>query len=199
MTEPTIKYPDRMAKKEFYPVAYKWMVLSRKTEEKLRELFKKRYVKGTVTLGLGNEATAVGMSLPLRRGRDVVSFLHRDFAAHLIMGSTPFQLFNQYMANAESPTHGREGNAHHGNARERRFPMISHLGDMVSLVVGGTWAARKQGEDIVGVSVSGDGGTSTGDFHESLNIASVRKSPVLFLIENNYYAYSVPTRLQYNC
>jgi 2-oxoisovalerate dehydrogenase E1 component len=188
-----------MTQKEFYPNAYKWMILSRKTEEKLRELFKKRYVKGTVTMGFGNEATAVGMGLPLRRGQDVVSFLHRDFAAHLIMGSTPLQLLNQYMANAESPTRGREGNAHHGNADERRFPMISHLGNMVSLVVGGTWAARKRGEDIVGVSVSGDGGTSTGDFHESLNIASVRKVPVLFLIENNHYAYSVPTRLQYNC
>ena len=199
MTESTIKYPGRMTKKEFYPNAYKWMVLSRKTEEKLRELFKKRYVKGTVTMGFGNEATAVGMTLPLRRGKDVVSLLHRDFAAHLIMGSRPLDLFNQYMANAESPTHGREGNAHHGCARERRFPMISHLGNMVSLVVGGVWAARKNGEDVVGLSVSGDGGTSTGDFHESLNIASVRKVPALFLIENNHYAYSVPTSLQYNC
>ena len=150
-------------------------------------------------MGFGNEAAAVGLALPLRRGKDVVSLLHRDFAAHLIMGSKPLDLFNQYMANAESPTHGREGNAHHGCARERRFPMISHLGNMVSLVVGGVWAARKNGEDVVGLSVSGDGGTSTGDFHESLNIASVRKVPTLFLIENNHYAYSVPTRLQYNC
>jgi 2-oxoisovalerate dehydrogenase E1 component len=70
---------------------------------------------------------------------------------------------------------------------------------MMSLVVGGTWAARKNGEDAFGLSIVGDGGTSTGDFHESLNIASVRKVPVLFLIENNYYAYSVPTRLQYHC
>jgi 2-oxoisovalerate dehydrogenase E1 component len=188
-----------MKKEELYPCAYQWMVLSRKTDEKFAELFRKRYVKGTVTQGIGNEATSAGMGLPLRPGKDIVSIMHRDVATHLILGSTPYQLFCQYMANADSPTHGREGNAHHGNAQQRKFPMISHLGDMMSLVVGGTWAARKNGEDVFGLSIVGDGGTSTGDFHESLNIASVRKVPVLFLIENNAYAYSVPTRLQYNC
>jgi len=79
---------------------------------------------------------------------------------------------------------------HHGDASRREFPMISHLGDMLSLVVGEPGRARKNGEDVFGLSIIGDGGTSTGDFHESLNIASVRKVPVLFLIENNHYAYS---------
>ena len=79
------------------------------------------------------------------------------------------------MANAQSPTHGREGNVHHGNAATRRFPMISHLGKMPSLVVGATWAARRAGEDVFGLAVVGDGGTSTGEIHESLNIASVQK------------------------
>jgi 2-oxoisovalerate dehydrogenase E1 component len=199
MINPVPQFPLRMKKEEFYPSAYAWMVLSRKLDEKFGELFKKRYVKGTVTQSIGNEATATGMGLPLRPGHDVVSIMHRDLAAHLIMGNTPYELFCQYMANAESPTHGREGNVHHGDAGRRKLPMISHLGDMVSLVVGGTWAARQNGEDVFGLSVIGDGGSSTGDFHESLNIASVRRVPVLFLIENNHYAYSVPTRLQYHC
>jgi len=193
------RFPSRMEKKDLYPSAYQWMILSQKMDEKFGELFRKRYVKGTVTQGLGNEATAVGMGLPLRPGKDIVSIMHRDLATHLILGSTPYELFCQFMANSDSPTHGREGNAHHGNASRRKFPMISHLGDMLSLVVGGTWAARQKGEDVFGLSIIGDGGTSTGDFHESLNIASVRKVPVLFLIENNHYAYSVPTRLQYHC
>ena len=192
-------FPARMKKEELYPCAFRWMILSRKMDEKFAELFRKRYVKGTVTQSIGNEATAAAMALPLRPGKDIVSIMHRDLPAHLIFGSEPYQLFCQYMANAESPTHGREGNVHHGNAGQRRLPMISHLGDMLSLVVGGTWAARRNGEDVFGLSIVGDGGTSTGDFHESLNIASVRKVPVLFLIENNHYAYSVPTRLQYNC
>jgi 2-oxoisovalerate dehydrogenase E1 component len=77
--------------------------------------------------------------------------------------------------------------------------MISHLGKMLSVVVGGTWAARNNGEQVFGLAVIGDGGTSTGEFHESLNIASVHKVPVLFVVENNHYAFSTPTAVQYNC
>ena len=128
-----------------------------------------------------------------------MSIMHRDVIGHLLLGSTPYQLFCQYMANDQSPTHGREGNVHHGNAATRRFPMISHLGKMPSLVVGATWAARRAGEDVFGLAVVGDGGSSTGEIHESMNIASVQKSPVLFLIENNYYAFSTPISAQYNC
>ena len=175
------------------------MFRSRRLEERLLELFQKGYVKGTVASSVGNEATTIGMSMPLRPGRDVLSLLHRDLGAHLLLGATPYQLLCQYLANAESPTHACEGNVHHGDAASRRFPMISHLGKMLSLVVGGTWAARRNGEQVFGLAVIGDGGTSTGEFHESLNIASVHKVPVLFLIENNHYAFSTPTSVQYNC
>lgn len=188
-----------MSQAEFYTAAYPLMLLSRRMEDRLLELFQKGYVKGTVTMSAGTEATAVGMTMPLRPGRDVVSLLHRDFAGHLLLGATPHQLFCQYMANADSPTHGREGNAHHGDAGARRLPMISHLGKMTSLVVGGTWAARRAGEEVFGLVVVGDGGSSTGEIHESLNMASVQKVPVLFLIENNQYSFSTPTNLQYNC
>lgn len=193
------RYPQRLSQEAFYSVAYPLMVLSRRLEQRLLELFQKGYVKGTVTISIGNEGTTVGMSMPLRPGRDVVSLLHRDFAAHLLLGSTPYQLVCQYLSNVESPTHGREGNVHHGDAGNRRFPMISHLGKMLSLVVGGTWAARRHGEEVFGLAVIGDGGSSTGEFHEALNIASVHKTPVLFLIENNHYSFSTPTSAQYNC
>ncbi len=193
------RYPQRLSQAEFYAAAYPLMLLSRRMEERMLELFQKGYVKGTVTISIGNEATAAGMTLPLRSGRDVVSLLHRDFAGHLALGSTPYQLFCQYMANAESPTHGREGNVHHGDASRRRFPMISHLGKMLSLVVGATWEARRAGEDAFGLAAIGDGGSSTGEFHESLNVASVRQVPVLFLIENNHYSFSTPANLQYHC
>ena len=195
----SLRFPQRLSQPEFLAAAYPLMLLSRRMEERLLELFQKGYVKGTVTMGDGNEATAAGFAMPLRPGRDVVSLLHRDFAAHLLLGATPYELFCQYMANAESPTHGREGNCHHGDAARRRLPMISHLGKMLSLVVGGTWAARREGEDIFGLAVIGDGGSSTGEFHESLNLASVRKVPVLFLIENNHYSFSTPTSFQYHC
>lgn len=197
---PEIKrFPQRLSEAEFYAAAYPLMLLSRRMEERLLELFQKGYVKGTVTMSAGNEATAVGMTMPLRPGRDTVSLLHRDFAGHLILGASPHQLFCQYMANAESITHGREGNCHHGDAVRRRFPMISHLGKMPSLVVGSTWAARRQGEDVFGLAVVGDGGSSTGEIHETLNVASVHRVPVIFLIQNNHYSFSTPTSFQYHC
>jgi 2-oxoisovalerate dehydrogenase E1 component len=193
------RYPQRLERESLYRVAYPLMLLARRLDERLVELYRKGYVKGTVTTGVGNEATAIGMAIPFRPGRDVASLLHRDLGSHLVWGSTPYQLLCQYMANADSPTHAREGNAHHGDAAKRRFPMISHLGQMLSLVVGGTWAARRNKEHAFGLAVIGDGGTSKGDFHESLNLASVHKVPVLFLIENNYYAFSTPTTAQYRC
>ncbi len=193
------RYPERLSPEAFHGAAYPWMFLSRRLEERLLELFQKGYVKGTVTISAGNEGTTVGMAMPFRPGRDILSLLHRDFAAHLLQGATPYELVCQYMANADSPTHGREGNVHHGDAGARRLPMISHLGKMLSLVVGGTWAARRNGEDAFGLAVIGDGGTSTGEFHESLNLASVHRTPVLFLVENNHYAFSTPTSAQYNC
>jgi 2-oxoisovalerate dehydrogenase E1 component len=193
------RYPERLAEQAFYTVAYPLMFLSRRLDEKLLELYRKGYVRGTVTMGIGNEATAAGMALPFWPGRDVVSLLHRDLAAHLLWGATPYRLVCQYMANADSLTDGHEGNCHHGDAAGRRLPMMSHLGKMLSLVVGGTWAARRHGEEVFGLAVIGDGGTSTGEFHEALNIASVRGAPVLFLIQNNHYSFSTPTGAQYRC
>ena len=194
-----VRWPERLGRESLYRVAYPRMYFARRLEERLLELFQKGYVKGTVTMSSGNEAAAIGMAMPLRPGRDVLSLLHRDLGAHLLMGATAYQLLCQYLANADSPTDGCEGNCHHGDAAARRFPMISHLGKMLSVVVGGTWAARRSGEQVFGLTVIGDGGTSTGEFHEALNIASVHHVPVLFLIENNHYAFSTPTSSQYNC
>jgi 2-oxoisovalerate dehydrogenase E1 component len=193
-----IRWPGRLSREALHLAAYPLMLLARRLDERLLELFQKGYVKGTVTSGVGNEATAMA-ALPLRAGRDVVSLLHRDLAAHLLLGATPHELLCQYLANAESPTHGREGNVHHGDAARRRFPMMSHLGRMLSLVVGGVWAARRAGEEVFGLAVIGDGGSSTGEFHEAINLASVRRAPVLFLVENNHYAFSTPTSAQYHC
>jgi 2-oxoisovalerate dehydrogenase E1 component len=188
-----------MSKEQFYPVAYAYMYLSRQMDEMFKELFRKGHVKGTVIICAGNEASSVGMALPFRPGKDVMALLHRDLGAQLVSGVTPLSIFCQFMANENSPTHGREGNVHYGDAAKRRFPMISHLGDMLAPAVGGVWAAKYNNEDTFGITTIGDGGTSTGDFHESLNLASVQKVPIIFLIENNLYAYSTPTEYQYNC
>jgi TPP-dependent pyruvate/acetoin dehydrogenase alpha subunit len=107
LADEVARYPEKLPREAFYRLAYPLMVLSRRLEEGLLELFQKGYVKGTVTISIGNEATALGMSLPFRPGRDVVSLLHRDFIGHLLLGSTPYQLVCQYLANADSRTPGK--------------------------------------------------------------------------------------------
>ncbi|MEM0465237.1 MAG: thiamine pyrophosphate-dependent enzyme [Candidatus Pacearchaeota archaeon] len=191
------RFPKKLNELEFYKIAYPYMYLSRKMEEKITELYRKGYVKGTVTQGIGNEAVAVGISIPFRPGYDPISILHRDFASHLVLGSSPFEVFNQYIANQESPTYAREGNVHWAKASEYRLPMISHLGNMLSVVVGATWQQRRNGFDSYGLGVVGDGGTSKGEFHESINLACVHQVPVLFIIENNFYSFSTPVEYQY--
>lgn len=192
-------FTHRLSREQFLPVAYMYMYMSREMDTRFRELFRKGHVKGTVIISTGNEATTVGMSLPFRSGKDILSILHRDLGAHLVFGMPPLSIFCQYMANENSPTHGREGNVHFSDASKRRFPMISHLGNMMAPTVGGVWGARFNGEDVFGLTTIGDGGSSTGDFHESINLAAVLKTPVVFLIENNGYAYSTPVKNQYAC
>jgi len=199
MTNPIPRFPQILSRPDLLSLGYRYLYFNRTVEETIADLFKKGLAKGTVTQSTGNEATAVGMGIPFRPERDICAVLHRDLSVHLTQGYDLYKIFCQFLANKESPTHAREGNVHFGDAAARRFPMISHLGNMLSLAVGGTWAARERGESAFGLTVIGDGGTSTGEFHEALNIASVRRVPVLFIIENNEYAFSTPTRLQYHC
>jgi 2-oxoisovalerate dehydrogenase E1 component len=105
---------------------------------------------------------------------------------------------NQYCANAHSPTQAREGNVHHGDPANRSLPMISHLGAMISNVLGLTDAQRRQGSAAVGFAIFGDGGSSTGDIHECLNLASLLSLPIVFVVENNRYAYSTPSHEQFS-
>ncbi|MEZ5275398.1 MAG: thiamine pyrophosphate-dependent enzyme [Opitutaceae bacterium] len=173
------------------------MHFARMMDDRIFHLFRQGLIKGTVTGGQGNEGLTVPLALLLDKEIDVVSWTHRDLAGHLIWGGHPGDHLNQYLANAESPTKAREGNAHHGDPAHRSYPMISHLGAMLSNVVGGTDSQRRKGLPAIGVALLGDGGTSTGDVHESMNLASVLGIPVLFIIENNGYAYSTPVSEQY--
>jgi len=178
---------------------YRNMYIARKSEDRIMDLYRQSLVKGTVTSGEGNEGAIVGITSALNPQTDVCNFMQRDFAGYLVWGIPVFHLFCHYLANEESSTGGKDGNVHHGIPTKGLLPMVSHLGVMLPNVTGAVYARRKQGIPAVGVAIIGDGGTSTGDFHEALNIASVLKIPVLFMIENNQWAYSTPTKHQYNC
>lgn len=176
---------------------YAWMHLARTGDNRILELFRQGLIKGTVTGGQGSEALIIPLALLADKDRDVISFTHRGFGGHLIWSGHLCEHLNQYFANALSPTRAREGNVHHGDPLNRSLPMISHLGTMVSNVLGRTDAQRRQGIPAVGFAFFGDGGSSTGDIHESLNLASVLSLPIVFVIENNRYAYSTPLSEQY--
>jgi 2-oxoisovalerate dehydrogenase E1 component len=176
---------------------YAWMQLARATDNRILDLFRQGLIKGTVTGGQGNEALAVAVGLLADKATDVVSFTHRALASHLIWSGHLCDHLNQYFANAHSPTKAHEGNIHHGDPAHRSLPMISHLGTMLSNVCGTTDSQRRLGRAAVGFAAFGDGASSTGDVHESLNLASLLSLPVVFLIENNGYAYSTPVSEQF--
>ncbi|MDG2171117.1 MAG: thiamine pyrophosphate-dependent enzyme [Opitutales bacterium] len=179
------------------PEVYNWMYLSRRTDDRLRDLFRQGLVYGTLAGGQGNEGMAAPIGLLLDREKDVVSFSHRNLASHLIWSDNLCDHLCQYMANSGSPTLGREGNVHHGDPLNRSLPIISHLGPILSSVMGGIDSQRRMGRDAIGIGFFGDGASSTGDIHETMNFAAVLKIPMVFVIENNGYAYSTPTDEQY--
>lgn len=173
------------------------MQLSRTADNRILELFRQGLIKGTVTGGQGHESLVVPLTLLADKSTDVISFSHRGLGGHLIWSDHLCTHLNQYFSNADSPTHAREGNVHHGDPANRSYPMISHLGAMLSCVAGGTDSQRRKGVPAVGFAFVGDGGSSTGDIHESLNLAALLSLPVIFVIENNGYAYSTPVSEQY--
>jgi 2-oxoisovalerate dehydrogenase E1 component len=176
---------------------YAWMYLTRTADNRILELFRQGLIKGTVTGGMGNEGLVVPLALLADKSQDVTCFSHRGLGGHLIWSGHLCEHLNQYFANAGSPTKAREGNIHHGDPKNHSLPMISHLGIMLSNVAGMVDSQRRHGHQAVGFAFFGDGSSSTGDVHESMNLASLLSLPMVFVIENNRYAYSTPLNEQY--
>lgn len=174
---------------------YRWMVLNRTVEERLVNFYRQSKVVGGLYRSLGQEAIAVGTASVLEP-QDVVAPLIRNAGVFLMRGYRPRDLFMQYMAKAGSPTGGRDCNTHFGDVKKGVIAPISMLGAMIPVCAGIAWAGREQGKNLVAVTYIGDGGTSTGDFHEGMNLAAVWKLPLVVVGEANQYAYSTPTHAQ---
>jgi TPP-dependent pyruvate/acetoin dehydrogenase alpha subunit len=175
---------------------YYWMRLTRSLEERLVNLYRQTKVVGGLFRSLGQEACAVGSAYALRR-EDVLSPLIRNLGSMLVKGATPLEVLRQYMAKGDSPTRGRELNIHFGDVEDRNFiGQISHLGDMVPVMAGVTLSFKLRRQNRVGLVYVGDGATSTGAFHEGINLAAVQRCPLVVIVENNRYAYSTPTERQ---
>jgi pyruvate dehydrogenase E1 component alpha subunit/2-oxoisovalerate dehydrogenase E1 component alpha subunit len=179
--------------------AYRVMLLARATEDKLASLYRAGMIKGGVFLGKGQEALSTASSIFLQKG-DIFGPLIRDQAGRLAFGDTVLDTLRTYLGSAKGPMRGRDGNIHRGRPREGYYAMISHLGALVPVVAGGLYARRLRGETgVVGVTSIGDGGTSTGAFHEGINLAAVEHLPLVVVIANNQYAYSTPNSRQFAC
>ncbi|HEY3169949.1 MAG TPA: thiamine pyrophosphate-dependent enzyme, partial [Thermoanaerobaculia bacterium] len=153
---------------------YRFMRLNRVVEEKLVNLYRQGKVVGGLYRSLGQEATSVGTAYALKKG-DIVGPLIRNLGAVLVMGYSPRDVLTQYMARATSPSGGKDCNLHFGKPERGVVSPISMLGALIPVMSGIALAARMQKKDTVTMTWIGDGGTSTGAFHEGLNFAAVQR------------------------
>jgi TPP-dependent pyruvate/acetoin dehydrogenase alpha subunit len=173
-----------------------YMVLTRELEDRIeRKLYRQGKILGGVYVGRGQEAIAVGSCIQLRTD-DAICPSHRDLGAFLIRGFRPEKVLAQYMGRSGGYTNGRDGNMHMGDLSLNVIGFISMLADNVPVAAGIGMAFKIRKEDRVVLCYFGDGATSRGDWHEGLNLAAVQKLPVVFICNNNQYAYSTPLNLQ---
>jgi pyruvate dehydrogenase E1 component alpha subunit/2-oxoisovalerate dehydrogenase E1 component alpha subunit len=191
------KPPAAQLSKDQLLELYHFLHLNRMVEEKLTNLYRQGKVVGGLYRSLGQEGCSVGSAYALERG-DIFTPLIRNLGAIFVRGGRPRDVFAQYMARAAGPTHGRDLNVHFGWLKEEgSMPsVISMLGDMVPVLTGAVIAERMKGKSTVALTWIGDGGVSTGAFHEGFNFACVQKAPLVVIVENNKFAYSTPTYKQ---
>jgi pyruvate dehydrogenase E1 component alpha subunit len=176
-----------------------YMSLMREMEDRIeRKLYRQGKILGGVYVGRGQEAIPVGTAL-LATPDDVLLPSHRDMAVFLIRGVPARRILAQYMGRMDGLTRGREGNMHMGDLKLNLVSIVSALAATVPVAAGAALALRYQGKKGVAFSYFGDGATSRGTWHEGVNFATVQKLPVIFICNNNQYAYSTPLSAQMAC
>ena len=180
---------------------FRAMLKARLLESKLSSLYKAGKIVGGVYLGKGQEAVSAALGASLVQGRDIFAALIRDQAGRTAFGEPLIDCTRTYLGSVLGPMKGRDGNIHRGRPREGMPAMISHLGAEVSVVAGMLMARRFQGrlDGVVGATCVGDGATSTGAFHEGINMAAVERLPLVVIVGNNQFAYSTPNERQFAC
>jgi pyruvate dehydrogenase E1 component alpha subunit/2-oxoisovalerate dehydrogenase E1 component alpha subunit len=180
---------------------YYYARLTRDLEERVNVLHKQGKVIGAVYRSLGQEGESVATAYALEK-TDALSPLTRNLGALLAMGVRPREMYLQYMGKGTSAARGRDLSNHFahippaGRAEPILIGPVSPLGDMVAVMAGIALAAKLTGRALVGMVYIGDGGTSTGVFHEAMNFAAVKTLPMVVVVEDNKFAYSTPTREQ---
>lgn len=174
----------------------RYMLLMRAAEERAITLYRQGKIPGSFYDGRGQEAISVGASFALSP-RDRTCILHRDLGAHFVRGVRPGRYLANYMGRAGGVTGGRDGNVHFGDRELGSVGMVSMLPDMALVACGLAVAFQMRREPRVAMTWFGDGSTANGQWHEAMNVAGVRRLPVVFVLENNQFAYSTPNELEF--
>jgi pyruvate dehydrogenase E1 component alpha subunit len=167
------------------------MLLQRLAEERIVALYRGGAVVGACFTGYGHEATAVGAAFALGPD-DVVSTLHRDLGARLVLGMPLGYYFANFLGRAGSPTRGREGNLHIGGLGPRILLHTDFIGASIPVAAGAALAFAARKEPRVAMSLFGEGTLAAGEYHEGANLAAVLRLPLVLVCWNNQFAYSTP-------
>src|ERR1700704_5193700 len=183
--------------KEQHLALYRWMVMNRRMEVALENLYKQSKVVGGVYFGLGQEACSCASAYALGPD-DWMGPMIRNQGSLLVRGFSARDIMMQYMAKAGSPTKGRDASSHFGDIQKRNVVSpISTLGDLIPVLAGVALGARLQGRNIAVMTYIGDGGQSTGVTYEGLNFAAVQNLGLVLFVENNLWGYSTPSDMQF--
>ena len=193
---PPIRESKYLSKQQSIEI-YRWMLLNRKMETALENLYKQGQVVGGVYFGLGQEACSCASAYALHK-EDWLGPMIRNQGSLLVRGFSARDIMMQYMAKAGSPTKGRDASSHFGDIEKRNVVApISTLGDLIPVLAGVALGARLQGRNIAVMTYIGDGGQSTGVTYEGLNFAAVQDLGLVLFVENNLWGYSTPADMQF--
>jgi pyruvate dehydrogenase E1 component alpha subunit/2-oxoisovalerate dehydrogenase E1 component alpha subunit len=173
------------------------MRLNRRLDERLGNLYRQNQVVGGLYSSLGEEATSVGSAYALEK-KDYIAGMIRNLGSILVRGVSPTDVVAQYCARATGPTGGRDLNLHFGSVADGLIAPISVVGALIPVMAGIALELKMHKKPQVTLTYIGDGGGSTGDFHEGINFASVHNLPLILIVQNNGYAYSTPASRQAN-
>ena len=177
--------------------AYHKLILPRLIEEKMLILLRQGKISKWFS-GIGQEAISVGSAMAMEKEEFILP-MHRNLGVFTTRDVELFQLFCQFQGKIDGFTKGRDRSFHFGSIAHKIVGMISHLGPQLGIACGIALAEKLENSGKSVLVFSGDGGASEGDFHEALNVASVWKLPVIFVIENNQWGLSTPSKEQFNC
>jgi TPP-dependent pyruvate/acetoin dehydrogenase alpha subunit len=193
---PPIRESKYLGKQQCVEI-YRWMLLNRKMEAALENLYKQGKVVGGVYFGLGQEGCSCASAYALEPDEWLGPMI-RNQGSLLVRGFSPRDIMMQYMAKAGSPTKGRDASSHFGDIQKRNVVApISTLGDLIPVLAGVALGARLQGKNIAVMTYIGDGGQSTGVTYEGLNFAAVQNLGLVLFVENNLWGYSTPADMQF--